>query len=493
MNKFSGALAALLAGVAIAAVAQPKGTFRQAHEVGFGTASDMDPISRGRVFHVTEKVMSRLVRPGLDGKPAPDLAVSWSANANATEWTFKLREGVRFHNGKPFTAADAAYSLKRVQDPKLDSPARAAIGMVSRIDAVDPTTLKLTLSAPFADLPLILTDYRLMVIPEGSGDTIKSTGIGTGPFKVEKFDAQGTSVLVANTDYYDGAPGVARMEIIGIPDAQARFQALLGKQIDMMPGLTAQQKTLLERMGGFTLQEIPTGNWRGIVLHTGMKPFDDVRVRRAVRLAVDRKAMLGLAAGGAGTVGCDTPVGPRDQYRSTRTCGQDIAAAKALLAQAGYPNGLDMELNVATLEAVWPAMAEAFQQQVAAAGIRVKIVTVPTDGYWSNVWMKRPATMTRWNDRPADSALNEVYRSGMKWNESGFKDAKFDTMLDGARSELSFERRRARYVEAQDYLWENGGTVVGFHVNLLVGAASRVKNLDAVENFSIRWHKITVD
>ena len=315
MNRFSSVLAALLLGVAVTAVAQPKGTFRQAHEVGFGSASDMDPISRGRVFHVTEKVMSRLVRPGLDGKPSPDLAVSWSANANATEWTFKLREGVRFHNGKPLTAADAAYSLKRVQDPKLDSPARASIGMVSRIDAVDPTTLKLTLSAPFADLPLILTDYRLMVIPEGAGDTIKSTGIGTGPFKVEKFDAQGTSVLVANTDYYDGAPGVARMEIIGIPDAQARFQALLGKQIDMMPGLTAQQKTLLDRMGGFTLQEIPTGNWRGIVLHTGMKPFDDVRVRRAVRLAVDRKAMLGLATGGAGTVGCDTPVGPRDQYR----------------------------------------------------------------------------------------------------------------------------------------------------------------------------------
>ena len=123
MNKISGVLAALLLGTAITVAAQPKGTFRQAHEVGFGTASDLDPISRGRVFHVTEKVMSRLVRPGPDGKPAPDLAVSWSANANATEWTFKLREGVRFHNGKPFTAADAAYSLKRVQDTKLDSPA----------------------------------------------------------------------------------------------------------------------------------------------------------------------------------------------------------------------------------------------------------------------------------------------------------------------------------------------------------------------------------
>lgn len=229
MKKFlaCAALAALM--IAPVAHAQPTGTFRQAHEVGSGTASDLDPISRGRVFQVTEKIMSRLVRPDMDGKPSPDLAVSWSANAAATEWTFKLRSGVRFHNGRPFTATDAAYSLRRVQDPKLDSPARAAIGMVSRIDVVDPLTLKFTLSGPFADLPLILTDYRLMIIPDGSGDTIKSTGIGTGPFKLEKFDPQGTTVLVANTDYFDGAPGVARMEIIGIPDAQARFQALLGK------------------------------------------------------------------------------------------------------------------------------------------------------------------------------------------------------------------------------------------------------------------------
>lgn len=495
MKKFLvwAALSASALSIAPVLQAAPSGTFRQAHEVGSGTASDLDPISRGRVFQITEKVMSRLVRPGVDGKPAPDLAVSWSSNTNATEWIFKLRTGVRFHNGKPFSATDAAYSLRRVQDPKLDSPARAAISMISKIDVVDASTLKLTLAAPFADLPLILTDYRLMVIPDGSGETIKSTGIGTGPFKVEKFDAQGTSVLVANTEYFDGAPGVARMEIIGIPDAQARFQALLGKQIDMMQGLTAQQKTLLERMGGFALQEIPTGNWRGIVLRTDMKPFDDVRVRRAVRLAVDRRAMLNLAAGGAGTVGCDTPVGPRDMYRSTKTCAQDVPRAKALLAEAGFANGLDMELNVATIEAVWPAMAEAFQQQVAAAGIRVKITQVPTDGYWNNVWMKRPATMTRWNDRPADGVLNEVYRSGARWNESGFKDETFDAMLNAARSELAFDRRRAKYVEAQEYLWENGGTIVGFHVNLLVGAATRVKNLDAVENFSIRWHKITVD
>ena len=493
MNIFAGLLAIAAMAASSLVSGAPSGTFRQAHEVGFGAASDLDPISRGRVFAVTEKIMSRLVRPGLDGKPSPDLALSWSSNANATEWTFKLREGVKFHSGKPFTSADAAYSLRWVQDPKLDSPVRSSISMVKSIETPDAKTLKLILAAPYADMPLVLTDYRLMIIPDGAGDTIKATGTGTGPFKLEKFDAQGTSVLVANKDYYDGAPGVARMEIIGIPDGQARFQALMGRQIDMLQNITKQQRQLLERASGFGVQEIPTGNWRGIVFRTDMKPWDDPRVRRAVRLAVDRKAMMELAAGGAGVVGCDTPVGPKDQYRSTKTCAQDIAKAKSLLAEAGYPNGIDLELPVATLQAEWPAMAEAFQQQVAPAGFRVKIAQVPTDGYFNEIWMKRPVSMTRWNDRPADAILNEAYRGGAKWNEAFFKDAKFDALLDAARSELNFDKRRAKYLEAQDYLWENGGTLVGFHALIQVGHTARVKHLDAVENFGIRWHKITVD
>ena len=107
--------------------------------------------------------------------------------------------------------------------------------------------------------------------------------------------------------------------------------------------------------------------------------------------------------------------------------------------------------------------------------------------------MKQPVTMTRWNERPADAVLNELYRSGQKWNESYFKDAKFDAILDAARAELNFDKRRASYLQAQEYLWENSGTLVGFHATLFVGATARVKNLDAVEQFSIRWNKITVE
>jgi peptide/nickel transport system substrate-binding protein len=486
------AAAALIAGGS-AAVAEPTGTFRQAHELGFGNASSLDPIAKGRVFQITEKLMSRLVRPGLDGKPNPDLALSWSANADATQWTFTLREGVKFHDGSAFDSEDVLYSLNRVLDPKLDSPARSAVKMIDKVEALDPKTVKITLNTPFADMPLQLMDYRLRMIPAGSGDTIASTGIGTGPFKLERFDPQGVTVLAANMDYFEGPPGVAKMEIIGIADGQARLQALLGGQIDMERGITAQQKVMLQGSGKFKIQEVPTGNWRGIVFRTDVAPYTDVRVRRAVRMVADRKAMLDLVLGGGGVIACDTPVGPRDQYRAELSCPQDIAGAKKLLAEAGFPDGIEVNLHVSTLEPVWPVMAEVYQQQAAAAGIKVNIVQVPTDGYWKEVWMKKDVVTTRWNERPADQALHEIYLGGATWNESFFNDPAFDALLASARRELDFDKRRALYVKAQEYLLENAGTLIPFTVTRLVGTTARVSGLDAVENNSVRWHLVKVE
>ena len=493
MKRFlisSCAIAAVTAGMAFA---EPAGVFRQAHELGSGALSSLDPISKGRVFQITEKLMSRLVRPDMDGVPAPDLALSWSANADATEWTLNLRQGVKFHDGSSFGSEDVVYSLNRLLDPNSDSPARSAVKMITGVEAVDGHTVKLTLNTPFADLPMQLMDYRLRMIPEGSGDTIAQTGIGTGPFKLEKFDAEGTSVLVANMDYFEGAPGVAKMEIIGIADGQARLQALLGGQIDMESGITAQQKAMFAASDKYVLQEIPTGNWRGIVMRNDVAPFTDPRVRKAVRMVADRQQMLDLVEGGSGTLACDTPVGPRDQYRADLSCPQDIEGAKALLAEAGFPNGIDMDIYVATLEQTWPMMAEVFQQQAAPAGIRVNIVQVPSDGFWSEVWMKKDVTLTRWNERPADQAMHEIYLGGAKWNESFYSDADFDAMLASARRELDFAKRKALYVKAQEHLQQTAGTLIPYHVTKLVGTTARVRNLDAVENMSIRWHLVTVE
>lgn len=493
MKKTPALAAAFALLLGSAAYAEPSGTFRQAHEYGFGAQSSLDPISSGRVFQITEKLMSRLVRPDMEGKPSADLAVSWEANADATVWTFKLREGVSFHDGSAFDAGDVVYSLKRVLDPDMDSPARSAVRMITDVAAIDDMTVQITLDTPFADMPLQLMDYRLRMIPEGSGDTIATTGIGTGPFRLESFDAEGTTVVVANMDYYEGPPGVERMEIIGIPDGQARLQALLGGQIDMERGITAQQAPMLQGSDRFVIQEIPTGNWRGLVFRTDVEPFTDPRVRKAVRMVADRQELVDLVLGGQGVVACDTPVKPGDQYRAEMDCPQDIEGAKALLAEAGFADGISIDVHVATLEPTWPTMAVAYQQQAAEAGINVNVVQAPTDGYWSEVWMKKDVSATRWNERPADQVLHEVYLSTAKWNESYYKDEAFDALLAEARRELDFDARRGLYVQAQEHLWETAGTLIPYHVTRLVGVSSRVKNLDAVENMSVRWHLITVD
>ena len=174
--------AAVIAALPITLAHAQSGTFRQSHDVGFGAGVvDVDPASKGRFWQVTEKTMSRLVRPAESGEPDPNLATEWSANETATEWIFKLRGGVKFHDGSDFDAADVVYSLEHIRDPKLDSPAASVIAMIDTIEAVDPLTVKMTLSAPYADLPLQLMDYRIRMIPEGSADTIGTTGIGTGP------------------------------------------------------------------------------------------------------------------------------------------------------------------------------------------------------------------------------------------------------------------------------------------------------------------------
>ena len=467
------------------------GVFKVSHDLGFGKDTNLDPITKGRLFQVIEKTMNRLVRNDLNGVPSPSLATSWSANSDASEWTFNLRKGVKFHDGSDFDAEDVKFSIMRVGANK--SPAAKGISMIGSVEIIDSHTVKMKLNTSFADLPLNLTDYRLRMLPSESEDSIAQTGVGTGPFIVDKFDAEGTTILKANPDYWEGAPGVAEVHIIAISDSQARVQALLSGQIDMLRVIDYKQKPIFEGNSKFKHHVIPTGNWRGMVMRTDVEPFTDSRVRKAVRMAVDRQALADLVTGGAAEITCDHPVMKTDQYRADISCPQDIAGAKKLLADAGFPNGIELTVFPSSLEPTWTPIAEVVQQQVAAAGIKVNIQVAPSDGYWSDVWMKKDVAMTRWNQRPADQALNEIYHSGAKWNESYYKNPKFDAILESARKELDFEKRKAIYQSAQNMLWEDSGTLIPYTVSKLIATTARVDNLDEVENWSVRWHKITVN
>ena len=248
----------------------------------------------------------------------------------------------------------------------------------------------------------------------------------------------------------------------------------------------------LDKSLRYQLLEIPTGNWMGLAFRTDVPPFDDPRVREALHLTVDRAEMLQLALDGGGVISCDTPVAPNDQYRAEMECPANPERARQLLAEAGYPDGVDVDVHVSALDPTWPVIGVAFQEQAARAGIRVNLINAAADGYWSNVWMKKDAFSTSWGERPADQALNEAFHSTAKWNETFYTNSKFDQLLETARAELDFKRRRALYIEAQEYLAMNSGTIIPFHVTQLVVLSNRVTHFDPVPNDALRWHLVTV-
>ncbi|MEO8241087.1 MAG: ABC transporter substrate-binding protein [bacterium] len=485
------AVAAILTGLFLSATgtAHAEKVFHRANDLSFGGSESIDPLSPNRFYEVTDLLYDRLMRQGPDGSAVPALALSWQSNDTATEWTLKLRPGVKFHDGSDFDATDVKYSLERINDPALESPVAAVLGIISEVEVIDPLTVKIKLSTPHSGIPLLLYDYRVRMIPDGSGPTIGTTGIGTGPFKLASYDPESTTELVANPDYWDGAPKLDRITFTAIPDSEARNQAMLAGQLDYN-GLTRDQMPLYQDNPKFTVQKYPSGSWFGIAFISDAAPLDDPRVRKALRIAVDRQAMLNLAVGeGNGEVTCDSPVMKTDPYRANLNCPQDIDGAKKLLADAGYPNGIDIDVYTADLEPGMVQFAEIYQQQVAAAGIRVNLKLAPSDGYWDDVWMQKNC-VTSWGERPADQFLNEAYRTGADWNESHFANAKFDKLLDEARTTLDVNKARDYYVKAQEILFEEGGTLIAYQEDERRVLSSKVTGIPALGEDYIKWNEV---
>lgn len=486
------ALAGVLAATLFAGAAMAESVLRLSHGLGRGGAETMDAHSVDAFYIMNQLVHERLTRTDETGAAAPYLATSWSISNDGLALTMELREGVKFHDGSDFDAADVVYSINRVLDPDFDSPNRSTIKSVDSIEALDSHTVRFNLNQPDADLPIALTEWKMVMIPEGSGDTMATSGIGSGPFRMTKLDPEGTSEVVVNDDYWGQRAAVDRVEVIAIPDSEARIQALLTGQIDYIEALTAQHKPLFENNPKFQTQTIPTGEWKGIIFLVDRPPFDDPRVRKAVRIAVDRQEMTDLVAGpGGGTVVCDHPVWAGDAYQADIDCPQDIAEAKRLLAEAGYPDGIEFSLYSSDKDPHWSTMAEVYQEQVADAGIAVNLVMAPADGYWNDVYQVETVFQTWWWQRSAGVILNLGWRSDSSWNENNWNNAEFDANLDAAAGEPDFEKRKALYGMLQRQLFEEGGSLIPFHFNITRAYAASVDGFQPIEEASLRWELIT--
>jgi peptide/nickel transport system substrate-binding protein len=203
--------------------------------------------------------------------------------------------------------------------------------------------------------------------------------------------------------------------------------------------------------------------------------------------------MIKLMTGeGNAVMGCDQPVREDDTFRAALQCPRDVEGAKKLLAEAGFKDGIDVEVYTADLEPGMVRFAEVYQQQVAPAGIRVKVTLAPSDGYWDDIYMKKPAFLTSWGERPADQILNEAYRTGSSWNESFFASPEYDATLDKARAALDINAAKALYAQAQQMLFDQGGTFIPYQENGRRIMTSDVTGIKPLGEDYIRWHLVDI-
>ena len=347
----------------------------------------------------------------------------------------------------------------------------------------DDRTIVYNLHSGNVDFPLLLTNLHYLVIPDGSADSGEQMPIGTGPFTLRSADVDGITVFDARTDYWNGSPMLGGVTVVSIADADARVSATLAGQVDMTSAnLTAAQASLFEGDPDFYIQENPRGQLDMMVMITTEPPFDDVRVRQALKLALDSQEMIDIVLQGHGVPACSNPALSTDQYYLPLDCPQDVEGARALLAEAGYPDGITIEFVTANMYPQWIPIATVYKEQAAKAGINIEIREASAEGFWSEVWMVEPFAHSLWGSRHIDYFMAAGFRCGAAWNETFWCNEEFDALQDQARATLDFDARKALYQQAQQLIADDGGMMTPFFANRIRAVNIRLQGVPEIAN-----------
>jgi len=423
-------------------------------------------------------VYERLVIQDDTFTPQPQLAQSWDHNGAADEWTFKLRSGVTFHDGEALSAKHVVYTFKRLLDPATGSPATPSLSAIAGVEAADDLTVRFKLKSPVVEFPSYLVNRFTYILREGQPEAdIRTKGIGTGPFKVQQFTpGEEPSVFVKNEHYWrPGLPKVDVVELRSIPDPAARIAAISTGQVNVVWDLPRVGLEGLEKNPKVKLISVRSPFVLTLSVWADTPPFNDVRVRQALKYVVDRDRVKKLVIGGHGAIADDNPVAPWIHFGLTDPARQrDVAKAKELLAAAGHPDGIDIELFTSSATPGMIELATLYQSLAADAGIRVKITRTPESEYWDNIWLKQPFITSSWAGRDADAALSVPYLSDAKWNETHWRNPEFDALIKQARQTVDDQARGDLYRKAQQLLREDGGVIIPVFVDSIAASGSDV-------------------
>ena len=423
----------------------------------------MSNFTRGWLEYLTEYQV--------DGSIKPMLLDRWEVNDDATEYVLHVRPGVTWTDGTPFTAEDVAFNITRWCDASFEGNSMASrfsalmADGAARPDAItlrDEMTVVLTLSQPDISFPATFADFPAAIVPQDfTGDPLFEPK-GTGPYLPDEYDVGIKASLNKNTDHQWWGEGAAldRIEFIDLGQDQAAVvSGALADEFDMNYETIGEFKEILESTG-WTMSEAPTASTVVIRANQlaeidGVAPYADVRVRRALAMAIDNAVLLELGFSGDGTVAANHHVAPiHPEYADIGPATYDPAAAKALLEEAGMG---DFEHDLISIDDTWRKnTCDAAAAQLRDAGINVKRTVIPGSTFW-NDWTAYPFSATDWGHRPLGvQVLAVAYRSNEPWNETGYANPDFDALLAQALSLADAAQRREVMAEIEQMLRDDG-------------------------------------
>ena len=423
------------------------------------------------------QVCDYLCVTGVDGITRPGLAESWKVSDDLKTWTFKIRKGIKWHNGDAFDASDIKHNIERWIAKDSKSSNKALFSSIDTVSLLDKYTVQLQLNVPVLSIPENFYNYPTAILHKSfdGKSNWADNPIGTGPFKMVSYKVGQKAKLVRNDDYWGD---VALLDAITLHDlgnkTETATAAIASNQVDAVYVLGTADLAVLEHVPHVNVIAVESATTDVMRMNVQAKPFDNKKLRQAIFACVDQEPYVRDVMLGHAVYGQNTHIAPiHPEYPGYNGHKQDYAKAKRLLTEAGYPDGLTIEATTGNTEGTYQQdLLQVLQKQLAPVGIKMKIKVVPSPKYW-DVWKTAGLAITMWGHRPLGVMVwNLAYKSGVPWNESKYASKKFDDALAKTNS-IADPVERAKYAKITESILYDDAIAIQPHFKKQITAATK--------------------